>query len=102
MAPGADGLAAYRAERWPWASGEGRWPVDIEEFARGADAAYSEHYAANEGARAVIGDLMPCTAAAVTVQQLRSDRCAGAQRVAPSPPEAMERVGQALRPDFDL
>ncbi|MFF3982746.1 peptide ligase PGM1-related protein [Streptomyces sp. NPDC001828] len=52
LAPGADGIAAYWAERWPWASGEGRWPVVIEEFAPGADAVYSEHYASNDGTRA--------------------------------------------------
>ncbi|MFI9311168.1 preATP grasp domain-containing protein [Streptomyces triculaminicus] len=52
LAPGPDGIAAYWAKRWPWASGEGRWPVVIEEFAPGADAVYSEHYASNEGTRA--------------------------------------------------
>ncbi|MFE9613173.1 peptide ligase PGM1-related protein [Streptomyces sp. NPDC006012] len=52
LAPGADGIAAYWAERWAWASGEGRWPVVIEEFAPGADAVYSEHYASNAGTRA--------------------------------------------------
>lgn len=52
LAPGGDGIAAYWAERWSWASGEGRWPVVIEEFAPGADAVYSEHYAADEGIRA--------------------------------------------------
>ncbi|WP_399935005.1 hypothetical protein [Streptomyces kanamyceticus] len=40
LAPGVDGVAAYRAERWPCASGEGRWPVVIEEFAPGADAVH--------------------------------------------------------------
>ncbi|MGW7089097.1 hypothetical protein ACWGH2_37185 [Streptomyces sp. NPDC054871] len=45
----------------------------------------------------VIRDPMPCTAVAVNVQQLRSDRFAGAQRVGTVAPEAMERVGQALR-----
>ncbi|MCL3998102.1 peptide ligase PGM1-related protein [Streptomyces lavenduligriseus] len=52
LAPSADGIAAYWAERWPWASGEGRWPVVIEEFAPGADAVYSEHYASDDGIRA--------------------------------------------------
>ncbi|MGW7086599.1 preATP grasp domain-containing protein [Streptomyces sp. NPDC054871] len=52
LAPGVDGVAAYWAERWLWASGDGRWPVVIEEFAPGADAVYSEHYAADEGTRA--------------------------------------------------
>jgi hypothetical protein len=51
LAPGPDGIAAYWAERWPWASGEDRWPVVIEEFAPGADAVYSEHYAADAGTR---------------------------------------------------
>ncbi|MEU9891847.1 hypothetical protein [Sphaerisporangium sp. NPDC051011] len=51
LAPGEDGVAAYWAERWSWASGEGRWPVVIEDFAPGADAVYSEHYAADEGTR---------------------------------------------------
>lgn len=50
--PGPDGVAAYWAERWPWASGDGRWPVVIEEFAPGADAVYSEHYASDAGTRA--------------------------------------------------
>ncbi|MGW1411732.1 preATP grasp domain-containing protein [Streptomyces sp. NPDC002403] len=52
LTPGPNGVAAYWAERWPWASGEGRWPVVIEEFAPGADAVYSEHYASDEGTRA--------------------------------------------------
>ncbi|WP_434598252.1 hypothetical protein [Streptomyces sp. A5-4] len=52
LAPGPDGIAAYWAQRWPWASGEGRWPVVIEEFAPGADAVYSEHYASDDGTRA--------------------------------------------------
>ncbi|MGI5457609.1 peptide ligase PGM1-related protein [Streptomyces sp. CA-249302] len=52
LAPGSDGIAEYWAERWPWASGEGRWPVVIEEFAPGADAVYSEHYASDGGTRA--------------------------------------------------
>lgn len=52
LAPGPDGIAAYWAERWPWASGNDRWPVVVEEFAPGADAVYSEHYAADEGTRA--------------------------------------------------
>ncbi|MBV9026637.1 MAG: hypothetical protein JO362_23210 [Streptomycetaceae bacterium] len=49
LAPGEDGITAYWAERWAWASGDGRWPVVIEEFAPGADAVYSEHYAADDG-----------------------------------------------------
>lgn len=52
LAPGPTGIDAYWAERWAWASGEGRWPVVIEEFAPGADAVYSEHYAADAGTRA--------------------------------------------------
>ncbi|MEX3104958.1 MULTISPECIES: hypothetical protein [unclassified Streptomyces] len=52
LAPGVDGVAAYWAERWPWASGNDRWPVVVEEFAPGADAVYSEHYAADAGTRA--------------------------------------------------
>lgn len=52
LAPGSDGIAAYWSERWPWASGEGRWPVVIEEFAPGADAVYSEHYVSDTGTRA--------------------------------------------------
>ncbi|PZT74877.1 MULTISPECIES: preATP grasp domain-containing protein [unclassified Streptomyces] len=52
LAPGPDGVAAYWGERWPWASGNDRWPVVIEEFAPGADAVYSEHYAADGGTRA--------------------------------------------------
>lgn len=52
LAPGPDGIAAYWAERWQWASGQGRWPVVIEEFAPGADAVYSEHYASDSGTRA--------------------------------------------------
>ncbi|MEU6405913.1 hypothetical protein [Streptomyces sp. NPDC046985] len=52
LAPGVDGVAAYWAERWPWASGERRWPVVVEEFAPGADAVYSEHYASEDGTRA--------------------------------------------------
>ncbi|MFE7480791.1 peptide ligase PGM1-related protein [Streptomyces sp. NPDC057552] len=52
LVPGAGGIAAYWAERWSWASGEDRWPVVIEEFAPGADAVYSEHYAADAGTRA--------------------------------------------------
>jgi hypothetical protein len=51
LAPGPDGITAYWADRWSWASGEGRWPVVIEEFAPGADAVYSEHHAADEGTR---------------------------------------------------
>ncbi|MFB8441224.1 hypothetical protein ACFC7A_19480 [Streptomyces niveus] len=51
LTPGADGIAAYWAERWPWASGNGRWPVVVEEFAAGADAVYSEHYASDDGTR---------------------------------------------------
>jgi hypothetical protein len=52
LAPGPGGIAAYWSERWPWASGEGRWPVVIEEFTPGADAVYSEHYASDTGTRA--------------------------------------------------
>ncbi|SEQ30112.1 hypothetical protein SAMN04487983_1004101 [Streptomyces sp. yr375] len=52
LAPGPDGIAAYWAERWLWASGNDRWPVVVEEFAPGADAVYSEHYAADGGTRA--------------------------------------------------
>ncbi|MGW4781437.1 preATP grasp domain-containing protein [Streptomyces filamentosus] len=52
LAPGPDGIAAYWAGWWPWASGEDRWPVVIEEFAPGADAVYSEHYASDAGTRA--------------------------------------------------
>lgn len=52
LAPGPAGIAAYWAERWPWASGNDRWPVVVEEFAPGADAVYSEHYAADQGTRA--------------------------------------------------
>ncbi|GAB1339852.1 hypothetical protein ACE1SV_64420 [Streptomyces sp. E-15] len=52
LTPGPDGIAAYWERRWPWASGDGRWPVVIEEFAPGADAVYSEHYACDEGTRA--------------------------------------------------
>ncbi|MFI8951204.1 hypothetical protein ACIGO6_32390 [Streptomyces sp. NPDC053750] len=52
LAPGPDGITAYWAKRWPWASGEDRWPVVIEEFAPGADAVYSEHYTSDEGTRA--------------------------------------------------
>ncbi|WP_328916127.1 MULTISPECIES: peptide ligase PGM1-related protein [unclassified Streptomyces] len=51
LAPGPDGIAAYWDQRWPWASGEGRWPVVVEEFAPGADAVCSEHYAADAGTR---------------------------------------------------
>ncbi|MFE1781002.1 peptide ligase PGM1-related protein [Streptomyces sp. NPDC059506] len=51
LAPGPAGVAAYWAERWSWASEDGRWPVVLEEFAPGADAVYSEHYAADEGTR---------------------------------------------------
>ncbi|MEV3999083.1 hypothetical protein ACFYPK_28005 [Streptomyces halstedii] len=50
--PGPDGIAEYWAERWPWASGNDRWPVVVEEFAPGADAVYSEHYASDDGTRA--------------------------------------------------
>ncbi|MER6567011.1 peptide ligase PGM1-related protein [Streptomyces sp. NPDC001093] len=49
LAPGADGITAYWDQRWMWASGDGRWPVVIETFAPGADAVYSEHYAADTG-----------------------------------------------------
>jgi hypothetical protein len=49
LAPGEDGIAAYWDQRWTWASGQGRWPVVIETFAPGADAVYSEHYAADTG-----------------------------------------------------
>ncbi|MFJ2638729.1 MULTISPECIES: peptide ligase PGM1-related protein [unclassified Streptomyces] len=52
LAPGPDGIAAYWAERWPWASGNDRWPVVVEEFAPGADSVYSEHYATDAGTRA--------------------------------------------------
>lgn len=52
LAPGLDGIAEYWAERWPWASGNDRWPVVVETFAPGADAVYSEHYVADEGTRA--------------------------------------------------
>ncbi|WP_172388014.1 peptide ligase PGM1-related protein [Streptomyces sp. MNP-20] len=51
LAPGRDGITAYWSDRWSWASGDGRWPVVIEEFAPGADAVYSEHYAADDGTR---------------------------------------------------
>ncbi|GAA3838954.1 hypothetical protein GCM10022403_084140 [Streptomyces coacervatus] len=51
LAPGPDSVAAYWAERWSWASGEGRWRVVLEEFAPGADAVYSEHYAGDDGTR---------------------------------------------------
>ncbi|GGZ81562.1 peptide ligase PGM1-related protein [Streptomyces echinoruber] len=49
LEPGEDGIAAYWDQRWAWASGDGRWPVVIETFAPGADAVYSEHYAADTG-----------------------------------------------------
>ncbi|WP_432154823.1 peptide ligase PGM1-related protein [Streptomyces tricolor] len=49
LGPGEDGIAAYWDQRWTWASGDGRWPVVIETFAPGADAVYSEHYAADTG-----------------------------------------------------
>ncbi|MFJ4057533.1 preATP grasp domain-containing protein [Streptomyces albogriseolus] len=49
VAPGETGIAAYWDQRWAWASGQGRWPVVIETFAPGADAVYSEHYAADTG-----------------------------------------------------
>ncbi|MEU9397914.1 hypothetical protein AB0D86_49100 [Streptomyces sp. NPDC048324] len=49
LAPGEDGITAYWGQRWAWASGDGRWPVVIETFAPGADAVYSEHYAADTG-----------------------------------------------------
>lgn len=51
LAPGPDGIAAYWAERWSWASGKDQWPVVVEEFAPGADAVYSEHYASDAGTR---------------------------------------------------
>ncbi|MGG7568828.1 hypothetical protein [Streptomyces sirii] len=51
LAPGEGGIATYWADRWSWASGDGRWPVVIEEFAPGAKAVYSEHYAADDGTR---------------------------------------------------
>ncbi|MET9779028.1 peptide ligase PGM1-related protein [Streptomyces sp. NPDC006367] len=49
LAPGEDGITAYWDQRWSWASEDGRWPVVIETFAAGADAVYSEHYAADTG-----------------------------------------------------
>ncbi|WP_405444508.1 peptide ligase PGM1-related protein [Streptomyces achromogenes] len=49
LTPGETGIAAYWEQRWAWASGDGRWPVVIETFAPGADAVYSEHYAADTG-----------------------------------------------------
>ncbi|MGW8702643.1 peptide ligase PGM1-related protein [Streptomyces eurythermus] len=49
LTPGETGVAAYWDQRWAWANGDGRWPVVIETFAPGADAVYSEHYAADTG-----------------------------------------------------
>ncbi len=60
LAPGPGGIAAYWAERWSWASGEGRWPVVIEEFAPDADAVYSEHYAADDGTHPTETGRLPC------------------------------------------
>ncbi|WP_372350808.1 hypothetical protein [Streptomyces sp. KL116D] len=49
LAPGVNSITAYWDQRWSWASGDGRWPVVIEAFARDADAVYSEYYAADTG-----------------------------------------------------
>lgn len=48
---GAAGIEAYWRQRWDWASAGGRFPVVVEEFAPGAAAVYSEHYAADDGVR---------------------------------------------------
>lgn len=50
----------------------------------------------------VIGDPLPCTAVAVNLQQLRTTRFEGAQRIGAVAPETMARVDQALRAVLDL
>ncbi|WP_395297228.1 hypothetical protein ACF9IK_30165 [Kitasatospora hibisci] len=49
--PGPDAIDVYWQERWDWASGEGRFPVVVEEFTPNATSLYSEHYAADTGTR---------------------------------------------------
>lgn len=51
LADGPAGIEAYWRQRWDWASGGGRFPVVVEEFAPGAAAVYSEHYADDDGVR---------------------------------------------------
>ncbi|MET9088419.1 hypothetical protein ABZX77_42155 [Streptomyces sp. NPDC004237] len=50
----------------------------------------------------VIGDPLPCTAVAVNIVQLRTNRFEGAKLVGPVDAAAMARVDQALRAVQDL
>lgn len=48
LADGPDGIEAYWAERWDWASAGGRHPVVIEEFVPHSKSVFSEHYVASD------------------------------------------------------
>ncbi|MEU6284968.1 hypothetical protein [Streptomyces sp. NPDC047028] len=50
----------------------------------------------------VFGDPLPCTAVAVNIVQMRTDRFEGAKLHGPIDPVAMARVDQALRAVLDL
>jgi hypothetical protein len=46
-----EAIESYWAQRWDWASAQGRFPVVIEEFTPHTVSVYSEHYAADDGTR---------------------------------------------------
>lgn len=51
LGPGPDGVRAYWAERWEWASANGRYAVVIEEFQRRARSVYAEFHCDDSGVR---------------------------------------------------
>lgn len=55
---GDQAVAAFWAERWPWASADGAYPVVIEEFQQGARSLYAEFDCGLEGvALGAVGEL---------------------------------------------
>jgi pre ATP-grasp domain-containing protein len=46
-----EAIQAYWAQRWDWASAQGRFPVVVEEFTPHTASVYSEHYADDGGTR---------------------------------------------------
>lgn len=46
-----EAIKAYWAQRWDWASADGRFPVVVEEFTPHTVSVYSEHYVADDGTR---------------------------------------------------
>jgi biotin carboxylase len=46
-----EAIETYWAQRWDWATAQGRFPVVVEEFTPHTASVYSEHYADNGGTR---------------------------------------------------